>query len=179
MNLVDIKKVFLAIFMSGLVVGIIYVNIWAADYLSITGIFNANYLNEYLAISGSSFAYILYLLRIRMLPLVILGVLVQTKMRRMIVYIFFVWTGFLWGIYTSMGVVVLGVKGVLFCVIALFPHMICYIPAYLILLVYMYDYPQSSWNIYKASAFVACLVVGIFLESMVNPVILGWIIPLL
>ncbi len=179
MNLVDIKKVFLAIFISGLIMGIIYVNVWAANYLTITGIFNEFYLNEYLVASGSSFAYILYLLRIRMLPLVMLGLFVHTKMRRVIVSLFFVWTGFLWGIYTSMGVVILGVKGVLFCIIALFPHMICYIPAYLILLVYMYDYPQSSWNIYKASAFTACLTIGIFLECTVSPVVLGWIILIL
>lgn len=179
MNLVDVKKVFLSVFLSGLIIGIVYVNVWASDYLSMTGVFNAYYLNEYLTIKESSFMYILYLLRIRILPMVMLGLFVHTKMRRTVVYIFFLWTGFLWGIYTSMGVVILGVKGVLFCVIALFPHMICYIPAYLILLIYIYDYPQSSWNVYKVSACAACLIMGIFLESTVNPVILGWMIPML
>ena len=49
---------------------------------------------------------------------------------------------------------------------------LCYIPAYAMLLLYLFRYPVSEWNSMKTLSFVLFLTMGIALECLVNPVLL-------
>lgn len=49
---------------------------------------------------------------------------------------------------------------------------LCYIPAYAMLLLYLFRYPVSEWNSTKTLSFVVFLTMGIALECLVNPVLL-------
>ncbi len=173
---VDEKKVFLVVFLTGLLLGILYLNLVAIDFFSTMSMKDLRIMDGDTVTDTSSIEFICYLCKIRVLPLGILMLFMKMKTRKIAICTFLLWTGFLWGCSMSTGVVAFGVSGVLFCVLSLLPHMIFYIPAYMILMIYIYHYPHSIWNIYKTIAFLICLVLGMVLEISINPMVIQWLI---
>ena len=119
-----------------------------------------------------SFDYMWYVAQIRLLPAVGLAILGGTKFRRIAAYLFLLWAGLASGMILTSALLMLGVKGLILCVISMFPHFLCYIPAYAMLLLYLFRYPVSEWNSTKTLSFVLFLTMGIALECLVNPVLL-------
>ena len=66
----------------------------------------------------------------------------------------------------------MGIKGLILCLIALAPHLVFYITGYLILLWYLFTYPDSQWNLSKMVSTALFLAVGVLLECYVNPIIM-------
>nr|WP_294491498.1 stage II sporulation protein M [uncultured Mediterraneibacter sp.] len=165
------KKQFLAFFMPGFFLGIIYVNFIAKKYMAEPGIFSDYFLTQFTSVQIDVREYLLYLLRLRLLPLSVLAALSFTKARRAAAVLFLVWTGFSGGVLISCAAAGLGIKGSLLCVTALLPQFLLYIPAYLILLWYCYSAPGVQWNRQKTIFVILAMSVGIILELYVNPVL--------
>ena len=166
------KKQFLAFFMPGFFLGIIYVNFIARKYMAEPGIFSDYFLTQFDSVQIDIREYLLYLLRLRLAPLFALAALSFTKARKASAVLFLVWTGFSGGVLISSAAAGLGIKGSLLCVTALFPQFLCYIPAYLILLWYCYSAPQVRWNRQKTIFVILAMAVGLILELYVNPVLI-------
>ena len=90
--------------------------------------------------------YFPYLLRYRMLPAVFLGLAGGTKFKKTAAIGTLLWTGFSAGIVAAASVLRLGARGMLLCIAGMLPHFFFYSLAYIVILWYLYHYPQSEWN---------------------------------
>lgn len=158
--------------MLGFFIGIIYANLIAKSYVTTMGIFNEYFLEEYTKAVNLSNGYIWYILRIRLLPLFILGIVGSTKYKKTSAILYILWTGFSMGVLAVGAVVRLGMKGIILCFIGMTPQFIFYVIAYVIIIWYLYAYPTVRWS-YGKLGFVICMMgAGIGLEVMINPVLM-------
>ena len=171
MRIFHTRKQLLAFFMPGFLLGILYVNFAAKNYMAEPGIFSDYFLNQFRTVQVDVREYLWYLLRLRALPFLVLGGLSFTKARRAAAALFLVWAGASGGILISVAVLNMGIKGSLLCMAGLFPQFLLYIPAYLVLLWYCFAPSQGSWNRQKTLFVLLCMAVGIILELYVNPVL--------
>ncbi len=157
--------VFLAV---GFFVGILYENIflkWQNSNESILQISNLNLVTE---------EYLLRILWIRIVPIIVLCILGRITWRKVLIAIGLLWTGFLIGVLTVMSVMSYGIRGILFCLIGLLPHMLFYGLAYGVVIIYFYRYPDRQWNSGKTIFVVLTLFIGMILESYLTPLLLKW-----
>lgn len=176
MKLVDKQKIFFLVLFLGFLIGILYTNLLATDYMKMTGVFSTYYLQKFLECEYVVGEYLMKVLYVRIFPLLVLFMMAYSRINKIGVLLFLTWTGFIYGIYMSLGVVQLGFVGVVLCVVGLLPQMIFYVPAYLIVLIYTYQRPESQWNTMKICVVILCMISGIVLECQINPQILRWII---
>lgn len=169
----SMKRLFLY-YMLGFVAGIFYANLLSKAYLSESGIFNEYFLCQYVQTDINVREYLFYLLQVRLLPLSLLGVIGYTRMRKAAVLFWLGWTGFSSGILSVASVLKMGIRGAGLCLIGMFPHMLFYGAAYLILIWCLYRYPEVKWNMTKAAAIVILMGCGILLEAYVNPQLIRW-----
>lgn len=170
------SRVVILIYMIGFLLGIVYMNMSAGEYISSMGIFNRNFAEQFRKADIDGVQYLGYLVRLRVLPAIILALIGTTRFRRIGSAVFLVWTGMLCGVYFTCAVMNHGVSGVLFCVVGLLPHMACYLFAYGILLMTIFFYPKKQWNYEKTIAFCLAICMGIALEYKVNPVLVKMIL---
>ena len=167
------------IYMIGFLLGIVYVNMVSGEYIYSVGIFNRNFADQFQKADLEGLQYLVYLIRLRIMPAIILAIIGTTRFRRIGSVMFLVWTGMLCGVYFTCAVMNRGVGGVLLCVAGLLPHMVCYLFAYGIMLMTIFFYPQKHWNYEKTIAFCLAICMGIALEYKANPIlvklILKWI----
>lgn len=175
----EIKKITTIIITLGFLGGILYVNMFAKNYVLSMGIFSDYFLSQYAGNSIKIDEYIWYILRIRILPIMIMIIIGNTCYRRIAGTIFILWTGFLSGVILSTAVLKLSIKGVVLCVISVLPHFICYVAAYAMLLVYSLTYPNTKWNKTKTISLILFVMLGIISECYINPVLLDIYIDLL
>lgn len=170
MRIFHSKKQLAAFFMPGFVLGIIYMNFIADKYMAEPGIFNEYFLNQFQTVYIDAKEYIWYLLKVRVLPIVILYALSNTRASKLSAVLYVLWTGITGGILVTSAVDSLGLKGSFLCMTGLFPQFAFYIPAYMILLWYCYNAPGNSWNRQKTIFVILCMAVGIISELYINPV---------
>ena len=166
-------------YMLGFILGILYTNFIASDYVTVTGIFHEYFLNQYtqdIIVTGE---YLLYLLKSRGTPLLVFVFLSTTRIRKLVVVITLGWTGFLAGIISVASVLRLGASGILLCVVAAIPHIFFYVAAYIVLLWYFYNYPKVCWNYGKTLFVIISFLSGILLEAYMNPHIVKFFMNLL
>lgn len=171
MKILHSRKQFLAFFMPGFLLGIVYVNFIAKKYMAEPGIFSEYFLNQFVNIKIEVRDYLWYLLRLRAAPFLVLGILSFTRLRKAAAVLFLVWAGASGGILISAAASELGIKGCLLCAAALVPQFFFYIPAFLVLLWYCCGAPQIRWNRQKTVFTALMMSVGMILELYVNPVI--------
>lgn len=172
MKILHTRKQLLAFFMPGFLFGILYVNLIMKKYTAEPGIFSDYFLKQYQTAEIVAGEYILYLMRVRVVPFAILLGLAFTKVRKIASIAFLAWTGFTSGLLFSLAVLEMGIKGSILCIIGLLPQFLLYIPAYMVVIWYSYTYPLNKWNSQKSVFVGLTLVVGILLEAYVNPIIL-------
>ena len=170
------SRVVILIYMIGFLLGIVYMNMSAGEYISSMGIFNRDFAEQFQKADIEGVQYLGYLIRLRVLPAIILAILGTTRFRKIGSTAFLVWTGILCGVYFTCAVMNHGVSGVLFCVVGLLPHMACYLFAYGILLMTIFFYPKKQWNYEKTIAFCLAICMGIALEYKANPVLVKLIL---
>jgi len=168
----DIKKAASSIFMLGFFTGIIYVNVIAKTYVASMGIFSDYFLEQYSVNHLDTKEYLFYILQIRIIPLLILSIAGCTKYKKTASSIFLLWTGFSGGIIFTAATFKLGIKGIGLCIVSILPHFILYIAAYVILILYLYSYPNIKWNSTKTMSVIIFIMTGIVSECYINPVIL-------
>lgn len=166
------RKHFFLFYMLGFLAGILYTNIVSADYVATMGIFNEYFLNQYVQTEVVVPELFWYILKVRVMPVLMMVMAGCLKIRKAVVVIFLAWTGFLSGILITSAVMKMGIRGVIFCMIALMPHFLFYIVAYLILMWYLFFYPAFRWNMPKTMALILLFGMGIALECYVNPILM-------
>lgn len=87
MKVQEIKKYFVLFYMFGFLAGILSANFIAGEYLADLGIFHEFFMEQYMQTPIDNSEYFWYLLRLRITPLVILGLAdVQNFARRQFCY---------------------------------------------------------------------------------------------
>lgn len=171
------KGQFLAVFfMIGFIVGILYANVVSRDDTAADGIFNEYFLKQYAQTEIIAEDYIRYVLRARLAPILAVSLLGCTKWKKAVVGGTLGWTGFSGGVLAVLAVLHLGMKGLLLCIAGIVPQVFFYVLAYIVLLIYLYHYPKGTWNPAKTVFVTLSLVVGILLETYVNPILMKFII---
>lgn len=179
MRIFRTRKQLLVFFMPGFLLGILYVNLIARQYMAEPGIFNDYFLEQFRTTVIETREYVWYLLRIRAVPFLVLTGLSFTRIKKAASVFFLVWTGTAFGILISSAVLDMGIKGSLLCMAGLFPQFLFYIPAYLVLLWHCYRIPQSSWNRQKTVFVSLMMSTGVILELYVSPFLIKALISLL
>lgn len=172
MKIPESKKYCVMFSMLGFIIGIVYGNLVSKNYIMSMGIFNTYFLEQYRQTDIQTTEYVWYIVRIRLTTLfgVIIGGI--TKLRRVVMYAFLLWTCFLGGILLTSAVMKMGVKGLMLCLIGVIPQAAFYICGYLILIWNILTYPMNRWNLSKTICLILCLMLGILTECYVNPVIM-------
>lgn len=163
----------------GFLLGVIYENIISRQQILTTELFQKNNLQRYLQIDIITEKYLWYVVKERLLSLILICVLSCMKWKKIFVIFCLLLTGFFLGIFSVASVLQLGIKGLLLCFAGLFPQMICYVIAYSILFVYWYRFPSRSWNRAKTAFVITAFLLGIILEAYVNPIIVKFAIRIL
>ena len=90
------KHILILIFFTGLCLGVIYAN-WKLDtFLEQKGVFQTFFLSEYARITVQKKEYLFYLLKIRLIPLILLLALSVSRYRKPVGMICWLETAFFW-----------------------------------------------------------------------------------
>lgn len=162
---------FLSFFMLGFLCGIFYTNFVAKNYVTVTGIFHEYFLSQYTQTKMISEDYLWYLIKCRAVPFAVVALSARTRLKKPMVILCLLWTGFSCGVLAVGGVLRMGAFGILLCVAGMLPQFAFYIPGYLVLLWYLYQYPASHWNGEKTVFVAVMMLAGIVSEAYANPVI--------
>lgn len=168
----DVKKHLTIFFIVGFIIGIIYVNTIGKEAVLAYGLFDKYLIQQYPAADIKIDEYTGYIIRLRLLPFVLLGICGLTRIKKIVVFIFLIWTGILTGLLFTVAFAQLGMPGILFCILGITPHFLCYIAVYVMILRFLYSYPESRWNLEKTIFIVLMTGMGILLEVYVNPVLM-------
>lgn len=156
----------------GFFVGILYENIVSKNNGVSIELFQTYFLKQFSQVKIVTEEYMWYVARARVLPLLLLCVLGCLRWKKAIVSVVVLWIGFLMGILTVSSVIQLGIKGILFCLAGLFPHIICYGLAYGMFILHLYCYPTRRWNGAKTIFVVLMMFLGIILETYLSPILI-------
>lgn len=174
--MVQKDKFLLFITFLGFILGILYINLIASNYLVVTGVFNSYYLQEFVTTELKLYEYLPSILWQRLSIVGFLLIIAYSSIHKWGVILFCAWTGFLYGAYMSLGIAQLGIAGIVLSILGMFPHMLFYLPAYIILMIFAYQYPNSKWSVEKIIVILLCMIVGIVLECKVNPEVIRWFV---
>ena len=179
MKIQEVKKLICIVFVFGFFAGIVYLNVFARSHLISLEIFDEYFLEQYSGNDLNTNTYIWYITKLRLFPVICLWVIAQTGYGRIAGALFLLWTGFASGMILTVSVFKLGIKGIIFCVVGMLPHFICYITVFIMLLLYLFNYPDTRWNSTKTVSVILFLLLGIITEAYINPVLLDIFIKLL
>lgn len=179
MERVDVNRIIGSLLIVGFMIGILYVNLFAVDSVRISGVFDESYLRNFIEQNLVMNEYIIQVVWCRLWPILFIVLLCQTRFSRITVMLMLLWFSFLFGCYMSMGIVVLGGKGIMLCVLSIFPHIFFYGVAYYLLFLSAFYGTINEWNLPKSITLLLCMVCGIVIECNLNPIILKWFIGLL
>lgn len=171
-KILHIRKQLSALFLPGFLIGIIYANIVVKKYLASPDIFSDYFFRQYTSAQIVVWEYFIYLARVRILPFLLVTGLAFTKIRKISSAAAVLWAGFSAGMLLTLASVSIGIKGILLCIVGIFPQFLFYVPAYVVVLFHGMAYPRSRWNSQKTVFIVGMLVIGILMEMYVNPVLM-------
>lgn len=167
----QIKKQILAFFMPGFLLGILYANFFLKQSMLEVNIFDLDILKKYAETGTFGTAYFLYIIQIRMAPFLLLMALAFTKIKKALMPMTVVWCAFSGGTLLTVAILKMGMKGIVLCIACVVPQIICYVVAYLIVLIYCMQYPRSQWNRQKTMFVILMMVSGILIEAYLTPII--------
>lgn len=160
----------------GFLVGIIYENIVSGKDETLIRMFQSEQLQLFGELQIDSYTYLLYILKKRIVPLLVIVLLWSFKWRKPFVLIAVSWCGLLFGRMIVAAMISQGIRGVLICLAILFPQTIFYALVYIILVVHLYSDKRRWWNKGKTAAVAAFFLLGVLTEVYINPMILEMII---
>ena len=161
-------------FLACFLVGIVFANFMGADSFQKNGSLTRYYLKQfqYAEIQPQELLWHVGSERLTLfLVLLILGTILKG---RLIHGLFVAWSGFAYGYFCVISISAFGMKGLLLCILALFPQFCAYVPMYLGLVELSGQRrAHSSWRWMTTIIFLLLmLIAGILLESYINPLIL-------
>jgi hypothetical protein len=175
-NKSQLLLIFLAV---GFLVGILYRNIISGREMITTELFLKSNLQRYLHTNIIAEKYLFYVVKERLFLFGVILLLGCIRWKKVVVGICISVTGFIMGVLTVSAILQLGIKGIFFCLTALFPQSIFYGCAVSIMLVYWYWYPKRPWNRVKTIFVILIFILGILMEVYVNPILVKWVIKML
>lgn len=127
-------KNLLPVFCAGMLAGILILNIGKSTFVDSTGLFDEYILSgmKYMTVDGSALFY--YVLRKRMLLLLIMAVLATTYLGYAVCIGAAAWWGMAAGTYLSALVLRYGIKGLILAAVSVFPQYLLYVPAVVLML---------------------------------------------
>lgn len=187
----SVKIPVLPIFGIGALVGIFAMSVWKDVLLENTGLFDEYTLYNMKYMSVDSNALFSYLLRERVLGLLILAVLSTTYLGWVACLGATAWYGMAVGAFFSALMLRYGIKGIFLAFIAIFPHYLIYAPAMLAMLgwgeslyrgIYHRTIPPEESKTYflkklgGLAMILLAIAAGCLLEAYVNPhLLLGYL----
>ncbi len=168
------KRILLYVFLLGLFLGVLYTNLFSDTYSMTNGIFSPYFLSEYEKLQIDKSEFLLYLIKIRIKPLLVLLMLMVLDFRKTGTILVIAWFGFLTGVLSVTAVMQLGIKGILLCFIAILPQVLFYTFAYIVLFWSIFAWPKVHWDLPKILFVVLMFGLGILTEVYVNPIVLKW-----
>lgn len=127
-------------------------------------------------IQGEKTDYLFYILKNRLIPFGVLGLLWNFRWRKAILLVVIAWSGMIFGRTVVSTVITYGGKGVLLCAALVIPHYVFYILSYGVVIVYLCGNKRVQWNRVKTIAMLTMFFTGIILEVYVNPIVLNFIL---
>ncbi len=177
-------------FLIGMCIGIVTANIYFENCTQVALL--GTYLIDKYPIMEINHARLLrYCMVVRLLPLVYIGVFSLTMFGAFYLFCYVLWLGFSFGALFSAATIQFGVKGVLLCVIGMFPQFLIYFPITFFSLSVGYQifrriYIECELDLHNGKTrylfllkyillflmFITVSIIGIYLESYVNPFLL-------
>ncbi len=187
----SLHKRWLFVFLAGICIGILFANFLGNRYIDKISLLSEYMLLKYQRMDLRQERLFRYCLEARILPMCYIWVFGLTMFAGLVGHLYVLWFGFTTGALLSIATIRFGVKGIVLCVCGVLPQYIIYIPIMLILLtlssgtgIRLYGRGGVRGTVYGGKrrligkyflAFLLILVVciiGIFLESYVNPILL-------
>lgn len=187
------NKLFLS-FMGGLFFGFLYANFFARSYLENVGFVSDYFQIQYLQQGVDKNQLFPYLLKGRGLSFFLIWLMGSSFIGGILVYAVLSWVGFSVGIYFVAAIIKYGIGGIGFCLAALFPQCLFYIPSFGLVLwqAYLINRKKIGMATFNRNDFLGkrgsreqifryfvvllfgllLLFLGILTESYVNPQIL-------
>ncbi len=168
--------IFLAV---GFLLGILYQNLIATPQILPGELLTQSNIRQYLNTDIIAEKFVWYVTKERLLLLTIICLLSYIKWKKMLVGLSLCIMGFLGGVFTVSVILQFGAKGIIFAIASMIPHGLFYGMAYFMLLTYWFQYPKMKWNRTKLIFVIVMFLMGIILETYVNPLLVKWSIKLL
>ena len=134
----DWKNRLLLSFVGGLFFGIVYANFFAGNYFEEVGFISDYFLIQYLQEDVDKNQLFPYLLKGRGLSFFLIWIMGSSFLGSILIYLVLVWIGFSIGIYVVAAIAKYGLGGIGFCMAAVFPQALFYIPAFGLVLLQAY-----------------------------------------
>lgn len=179
-SLYSMKSLLILLGFSGLLLGIVVANLFFKSYLDQVRSLITAYMKQFLSAKVNFQTLLFYLLRIRILPIILLAICGNTRWRNGAMSLYSAWIGFSAGMFVSLVTMESGPSGILLTLTALLPQYLLYIPATLLLLFGILRRERALEErgdcshdriCYVLVVVVVCLlmILGIWLEACVNP----------
>lgn len=182
------KNLLLCIFSGGFLLGIIITNIFGKNYVEEMGILSDYFIQRYKYASIEKEELFFYILKRRAIVIAGIWAMGFSALGVFSVWLFIGWFGFSIGTLLTASIIRFGVGGLLFSLGAILPHYFVYVPALSLLIGKVYStclkiyYPskvidyQNKKRIYleyiATFLFISVVcIIGVLLESYVNPMI--------
>ena len=163
----------------GFLIGIIYENLVARESALLSELFLRSNLELYLHTNVIGEKYLWYVVKTRMVSLVVICIFACFRWKKLLVLLCLVMCGFFAGMMSVTAVIQLGIKGILLCVVGILPQGIFYVMAYSMLFAFWFGYPESRWNKAKLLFVVIMFLAGMILEAYLNPALVKLVIKML
>lgn len=185
---------FIYVFLFGFFIGVFLINVWKDLFIADLGFLDEEmlYQMKYAQIDGDKFLG--FVLKRRLLVFFSLAVGATTYLGLFMIYGALLWFGFAGGCFMAASAIRYGFKGILLIVGVFMPHFIIYIPVFGILFCWCYYiccamyFPgkiysgqesryknkKAFWiiNMVRAACLLMVVIIGILIESYVNPIFL-------
>lgn len=169
-----IKQLLLIDFLAFFLVGIVLANLLRGNTFQQNGSVTRYYLKQFQYTDIESRELLWHVGCNRLVLFASLLALTVVAKGKIVHVLFVAWSGFAYGYFCVISISAFGAKGLLLCLVALFPQFLAYVPAYLGL-VQLSERRREHVGWRKTAAVVflfVILIVGILLESYINPLIL-------
>ncbi len=185
---------FIYVFLFGFFIGVFLINIWKDIFITGTGFLDEEMLFQIKYTQIDTDRFFAYVLKQRTILFVCLALGATTYLGLVMVYGSLCWFGFMGGAFMATVSVRYGFKGILLLIGAFMPQYLVYVPVFWLLLCWCYNicctmyFPAKIWNgqdkkykskktfVFVQGGYLVVLflvvIIGIFMESYVNPIFL-------
>lgn len=171
---IPLKQQLFAEFLICFLAGIILANLLGTDTFQKNGNLTRYYLQQFRYSSIQSKELLWHVGCQRLILILLLLAFSLLPKGKTVHWVFIAWCGFAYGYFCVLLISACEAKGLLLCLVALFPHFCAYIPAYLgMVQLSERRRDQSPWQrLASIGVVLVLMILGILLESYANPVIL-------